>query len=216
LTRQLEKTREQLARARDAARVPNGDIEEYRALLASRDEARRAVHAVQDSRLDKLRPGDVVMAPRRGGRAVVLKQERGRSGNRVLALTQQRTMVRLTPDDFPGPIRRVASVDLPRPFAPRSPGFQRATAALLRRLPEADPAADDADARVEELQAEVHAHPLHGAPGTDAALRGAWQADRIAREVDRTERRIAGRTETLARQFDRVLAVLESWGYVRD
>src|SRR5262249_30795589 len=106
-------------------------------------------------------------------------------------------------------------VELPRPFAPRSPSFQRATAALLRRLPDTD-ADDDADARVEELQAQVHAHPLHGAPGTDAALRGAWQADRIAREVERLERRIAGRTETLARQFDRVLAVLESWDYVRD
>jgi ATP-dependent RNA helicase HelY len=185
-------------------------------LLGRLDEARRAAHAAQDRNLDALRPGDVVMAPRRGGRAVVLKQERGRSGNRVLALTQQRTMVRLTPDDFPGPIRRVASVELPRPFAPRSPGFQRATAALLRRLPDADPTADDADARVEQLQAEVHAHPLHGAPGADAALRGAFQAERIGREVDRLERRIAGRTETLARQFDRVLAVLESWGYVRD
>jgi ATP-dependent RNA helicase HelY len=60
----------------------------------------------------------------------------------------------------------------------------------------------------------VRAHPLHGASGTEVALRGAWQADRIAREAARLERRIAGRTETLARQFDRVLAVLESWGYV--
>ena len=100
LTRQLERTREQLERARDSARHPNGDIEEYCSLLAARDDARRAAHAAQDSRLDALRPGDVVMAPRRGGRAVVLKQERGRSGNRVLALTQQRTTVRLTPNDF--------------------------------------------------------------------------------------------------------------------
>jgi ATP-dependent RNA helicase HelY len=216
LTRHLEETRSRLTRARAAARHERGDVEEYRALLGRLDEARHAAHAAQGRSLDALRPGDVVMAPRRGGRAVVLKQERGRSGNRVLALTQQRTVVRLTPDDFPGPIRRVASVELPRPFAPRSPAFQRATAALLRRVPDTDPAAEDADARVAQLEAEVHAHPLHGAPGTDAALRGAWQADRIAREVDRLERRIAGRTETLARQFDRVLAVLESWGYVRD
>jgi ATP-dependent RNA helicase HelY len=146
----------------------------------------------------------------------VLKQERGRSGNRVLALTQQRTMVRLTPDDFPGPIRRVANLELPRPFAPRSPGFQRATVAMLRRLPDDDPATDDADDSVDEIQAQVHAHPLHGARGTDTALRGAWQADRISREVERLERRVANRTETLARQFDRVLAVLESWGYVQD
>jgi ATP-dependent RNA helicase HelY len=214
LTRHLERTQAQLARARESARHPAGDVEEYRALLAALDDARRAAHAAQASRLDKLRPGDVVMAPKRGGRAVVLKQERGRSGNRVLALTQQRTMVRWTPDDFPGPIRRLASLELPRPYAPRSPSFQKAAVAMLRRLPDHHDADEDADARVEELQARVHAHPLHGTPGTEAALRGAWQADRIAREVARLERRIAGRTETLARQFDRVLAVLESWGYV--
>jgi ATP-dependent RNA helicase HelY len=216
LTRHLERTRSQLARARDSARHPDGDVEEYRALLARLDEARRTAKSAQGSRLDALRPGDVVMAPRRGGRAVVLKQERGRSGNRVLALTQQRTMVRLTPDDFPGPIRRVANLELPRPFAPRSPGFQRATVAMLRRLPDVDPATEDADATVDEIQAQVHAHPLHGARGTDAALRATWQADRIGREVERLERRVEKRTETLARQFDRVLAVLEAWGYVRD
>ncbi len=215
LTRHLERTRAQLARAREAARHPDGDVEEYRALLARLDAARHTARSAQGSRLDALRPGDVVMAPRRGGRAVVLKQERGRAGNRVLALTQQRTMVRLTPDDFPGPIRRLASLELPRPFAPRSPDFQRTTVAMLRRLPD-DPATDNADASVDDIQAQVHAHPLHGAPGTDAALRGAWQADRTAREVERLERRVAKRTETLARQFDRVLAVLESWGYVRD
>jgi ATP-dependent RNA helicase HelY len=220
LTKQLERTRAQLDRAREAARHPHGDIEEYRALLSGLDEARRAAHAVQDSRLDALRPGDVVMAPRRGGRAVVLKQERGRSGNRVLALTQQQTMVRLTPDDFPGPIRRLATVELPRPFAPRSQSFQRAAVALLRRLPNGEEHADGdspagaANARVEEIQARVRAHPLHNATGADVALRGAWQADRISREVAKLERRIAGKTETLGRQFDRVLAVLESWHYV--
>jgi len=216
LTRQLDRTRAELDRARNVAQHPTGDIEEYRALLAALDDARRTAHAAQASRLDKLRPGDVVMAPKRGGRAVVLKQERGRSGNRVLALTQQRTMVRWAPDDFPGPIRRLATVELPRPFAPRSPSFQRAAVALLRRLPDVNASDGDADARVDELQARVRAHPLHGAAGTDAALRSAWQADRIAREVARLERRISGRTETLARQFDRVLAVLESWGYVSD
>jgi len=215
LTRHLERTQAQLARAREAAAVPGGDIEEYRALLASLDDARRTAHAAQASRLDKLRPGDVVMAPKRGGRAVVLKQERGRSGNRVLALTQQRTMVRWTPDDLPGPIRRLATLDLPRPYAPRSPSFQKAAVAMLRRLPDTHASDEDADARVHDLQARVQAHPLHGAPGTELALRGAWQADRIAREVARLERRIEGRTETLARQFDRVLAVLESWGYVQ-
>ena len=38
----------------------------------------------------------------------------------------------------------------------------------------------ETDRDVAELEAAIDAHPLHGAPGLDAALRAAWQADRIA------------------------------------
>jgi ATP-dependent RNA helicase HelY len=53
-----------------------------------------------------------------------------------------------------------------------------------------------------------------GCPDLTTHLRYAERAERLARDVDRLERRIRGRTESLARQFDRVLRVLESWGYV--
>ena len=146
-----------------------------------------------------------------------MKQERGRSGNRVLALTQQRTMVRWAPDDFPGPIRRLANVELPRPFSPKSPSFQRAAANLLRRLPDSvDLRRGRRRPRRRSARRACTRTRCTRPSGTEVALRGAWQADRIAREVSRLERRISGKTETLARQFDRVLAVLESWGYVND
>ncbi len=112
-------------------------------------------------------------------------------------------------------MRKVASIDLPRPFAPRSQAFQRATVETLRRLQlHASEVPVDTDRAVSELQAEIEAHPLHRTPGSDAALRAAWQADRISREVARLERRVGSRNESLARQFDRVLSVLEGWGYV--
>jgi ATP-dependent RNA helicase HelY len=146
----------------------------------------------------------------------VLKQERGRGGGRVLALTVARDLVRLGPSDFRGPLRRVATIELPRPFAPRSPAFQRAVAEALRRVraDETGPPVDEAEHRVADLEARVAAHPLHGAPGLAACLRAAAQADRLEREVARLERRTATRTESLARQFDRVLGVLEAWGYL--
>jgi ATP-dependent RNA helicase HelY len=72
----------------------------------------------------------------------------------------------------------------------------------------------ESDRAVEELQVMINAHPLHDAPGVDAALRGAWQAERLARDVARLERRIESRDESLARQLDRVLGVLGAWGYV--
>ena len=57
-------------------------------------------------------------------------------------------------------------------------------------------------------------HPVARCPDLATHLRYAERAERLARDVDRLEQRIRGRTESLARQFDRVLRVLESWGYV--
>jgi ATP-dependent RNA helicase HelY len=209
--RELEHRREQLARAEAQAVHEAGDVQEYRRLLAELDVARRAAHGRGGDRFEALRPGDVVIAPRRGGKAVVLKHEQGRGGQRVLALTQGKSLVRLSAQDFRGPVRKVATIELPRPFAPRSQAFQRATVEALRKLRvhEAELPVDT-DRTVAELQAAVHAHPLYKAPGADAALRAAWQGERIAR----LERRVSSRNESLARQFDRVLQVLEAWGYV--
>src|SRR5262249_54273855 len=114
-----------------------------------------------------------------------------------------------------GPVRKVASIELPRPFAPRSQSFQRAAVDRLRRLRIADAEIpQDTDRDVEELQAEIAAHPLHNAPGADAPLRAPWQADRLRRDIARLERHVSSRNESLARQFDRVLSLLRTWGYV--
>ena len=45
-------------------------------------------------------------------------------------------------------------------------------------------------------------------------LKAAGALERLERDVARLERRVRCRSESLARQFDRVLRVLESWGYV--
>ena len=46
-------------------------------------------------------------------------------------------------------------------------------------------------------------------------LRADARAERLARQVERLERQVKGRTDSLARQFDKVLQLLERWGYVR-
>ena len=40
------------------------------------------------------------------------------------------------------------------------------------------------------------------------------QAERVERELDDLRRQVRGRTESLARRFDRVLRLLEAWGYL--
>jgi len=56
--------------------------------------------------------------------------------------------------------------------------------------------------------------PVAGCPDLDRHLRAARRADRVTREVDDLKRQILGRTESLARRFDRVLRVLEARGHL--
>jgi ATP-dependent RNA helicase HelY len=216
LERQLDRSREQLARARASATSEVGDLQEYRRIQADLDAARRAAAAAPSGRLEALRPGDVLLAPRRGGKVVVLKQERGRAGNRILVLTVGRELLRLSPRDFRGPVRKVGTLDLPRPFAVGNRAFQREAALALRALDVDDEpvGADAASDPVRLLELQLAAHPLHGRPELPALLRAAGYADRAERDVARLERRSATRNESLARQFDRVLGVLEAWGYL--
>ena len=216
LERELSRIAGLLERQRAAAESSYGDVEEYRRLVAAAAEARRGRGSARliERALEALRPGDVLVVGRRGGRVAVLAQESRRTGpTRVLALNEARTLVRLGPSDFDAPPEPVGSIVLPEPYAPRSPGFRRATAEALRRVRVRGPrkhARDDAH----DAEAAMRAHPVASDPERDSRVRAATAVERLEREADRMERRVRGRSESLARQFDRVLGVLESWGYV--
>jgi len=68
--------------------------------------------------------------------------------------------------------------------------------------------------RAERTNGAATDHPVAACPDAAAHVRAAERVARLAGDVDRLERRIRGRTESLARQFDRVLRVLDAWGYV--
>ncbi len=217
LERQLERAREQLERQRDRARSELGDIDEYRALVTRLDEARRGHGATTrvTAALDRLRPGDVLSVPARGGRVAVLAHERRRGGRpRLLAVTVGRGLVRLDADDFRAAPHAIGRVDLPEPYAPRSPTYRREVAGRLRRADVGDGASTSGGDPVGELEAALAAHPVHDDPARDARVRAAVSAERLSREVARLERRAQGRSESLARRFDRVVEVLTAWGYV--
>ncbi|MGH8976354.1 MAG: DEAD/DEAH box helicase, partial [Acidimicrobiia bacterium] len=164
--------------------------------------------------LEHLKPGDVLM--RRGAKAVVLQRTRGRGGDvKVLALTPDRGVVRLGAGDLaPGGEEPVGAIELPRPYAPRSPAFRRAVSESLRTM-RPRPGTRDAPAAPEgDGRDAAQKHPVASCPDLAGHLRYAERADRLARDADRLERRIRGRAESLARLFDRVLRVLEAWGYI--
>ncbi len=223
LERQLERSKQTLARQRELAGADLDDLLEYCRLAAELDTLRRnrgSARRLTDA-METLRPGDVVMVRRRGGRLAVLSHEHRRGGgSRVVALTSGRELVRLGPGDFDAPPRRLATIELPQPFAPRNPAFRRQAAERLRRAKLGDGQLSNGgqtrrdDRRVAEIETVLADHPLADDPALSARLRAAAGVERLERDVARLERRVRGRSESLARLFDRVLRVLEAWGYV--
>ena len=176
--------------------------------------------------LERVRPGDVLIVPggKSGGRVAVLSTSRRRGGDiRVRAVTPDRRLVSLGPRDFPAPPSAVAQVGLPVPYAPHNAGIPAPGGVGADRRPPAHRRRAGSAARpggggrgevATALATAAAAHPVAECPDARTHLRSLERADRLARDIDRLERRVKGRTESLARQFDRVLRVLEAWGYV--
>jgi ATP-dependent RNA helicase HelY len=226
LEAQLERDRDQAAAARSRAACDLGDIEEYRRLA---DTARRAGRlrpgdraAVEDA-LGQIRPGDVLVVPGGpgGGRVAVVSTARRGGGELRLAVTASDGARRvLTARDFVAVPRPIAHVTLPDPYRPHASSYLREVAARLRDVrlrPEEGPEEGtdgSRGAKAVALATVAEAHPVATCPELRAHLRAAERADRLDAEAQRLERSIRSRTESLARQFDRVLRVLEVWAYV--
>jgi ATP-dependent RNA helicase HelY len=220
MERQLERTRAHLERQRELATSDAGDVFDYARLQAALSTARTnrtgGPRRIADA-LESLRPGDVVTVTGHGGRVVVLSHDQRRKQTpRIVGIDARRDVVRLGPDDFDAPPRRVATIELPQPYAPRSPAFRRLVAERLRAVKAGDTAGRSKrhDRRVAELEQALADHPVAADPALRSRLRAATAVERLERDVQRLERRVRGRSDSLARQFDRVLRVLESWGYV--
>ena len=226
----LERTRQQDLDALEGYRTNMvchvGDFPEYWAMRAKahrmRDEDRRGrersrADAVRDAVM-KLRPGEVIHVPqaKRRGLAVVVSSRDGKP----TVLSQDRTFFRLTAKDFDEPPVVLTRIALPRSGSSRSARYRRDVAAKLVSLhvkpPKAsgrrvDPQVEREASRLEERAAS---HPCHACPELAKHVRWAERVRALEQQLRGVERRIRVRTETLARQFDRVLAVLEALGYV--
>jgi ATP-dependent RNA helicase HelY len=199
LERELERARSRLARAREAVLgVGTGRAEAPSARAPSRAAIARAIDALQ--------PGDVLLVGRRATRTVVIAHDACGREPRVVVVDASKDVRRLGTDDFSSPPVAVARVTLPEPYAPRSPGFRRAVADAARRVrvPAGAIGATETPRDPERARAR------------DLAASAAGAVARAERDVARLERRVRSRSESLARQFDRVLTLLESWGYVED
>src|SRR5699024_3709748 len=69
-------------------------------------------------------------------------------------------------------------------------------------------------ARVEELRAKLHAHPCHGCPDRENHQTWANRWQKLRADADINIAKIQGRTNTIARTFDRIINLLTDFGYV--
>ena len=211
----LERRQQHLAELLDKARSPFGDIEEYRR-LQQRDSGPRHTALVRDDpvsvALMKVRPGDILYVEKGKyvGRVAVLANAHRKGGVRLTALTTRRDLLMLTALDFDEPPVSIGRVEMPADFAPNRNDFQRQVAARLEQATVA-PHSRRARRVVQEYEGD---HPVEDDPDLADRLKAAGQADRISREVDDLRQRVKGRSQSIARDFDRVLGVLQQWGYV--
>ncbi len=235
LARQARRNEEALAGYAEAMTCHLGDFREYARLRRqiselekdhSRERSLAARRAVHDS-LAGLRRGEVIEY-RRGRRtlwALVLDVESDRLGAPVLRVLTPEPRVRtLSPEELPHGAATVATVPVPKHANLRDARERRDLAARLRSAVQAAPPApsarDERRARtgtqeeIESLRRQLRAHPCHACSDREEHARWANRWATLDVEHQRLLRRIENRTSSIARDFDRVCALLTQLGYL--
>ncbi|RYU11568.1 DEAD/DEAH box helicase [Nocardioides iriomotensis] len=242
LARQLRKAEEALAGYAEAATCDKGDFMEYAGLRRrlSQIESEMAKARRADRReevvtsLEELRPGDVIEVPagRFSGMAVVIDPgvRSDRDGPRPYVLTADRHARRLSLADFPVPVAAFTRLRIPKSFNGRNPQARRDLASTLRQRTHGltpPPGGTSGGSRgrgrgpeqatekeVPRIREQLRAHPCHACPDREDHARWAERHAKLDRDTNTLRRRIEQRTNTIARQFDRVCEVLTDLGYL--
>jgi ATP-dependent RNA helicase HelY len=242
LARQLRKSEDALDGYAEAASCHLGDFMEYAELRHRLSETERNLARSRrtDRRqeviasLESLRPGDVIEVPsgRFSGMAVVIDPgtRADREGPRPFVLTADRHARRLSLTDFPTPVASITRLRIPKNFSGRNPQSRRDLASTLRNrthnltppppgkrgAPErgSPGRTPDEDGRIDELRGQLRDHPCHACPDREEHARWSERWFKLDRDSRTLKRRIEQRTNTIARQFDRVCDVLTTLGYL--
>ena len=231
LTKQIRTNREALGGYREAMTCHVGDFGEYAGLRRAlsdreadmsreRSAARRAAAAVS---LEALRVGDVIRMPggRRAELAIVVEAPTGADPDRLTVVTDARQLKRMSSADFTAEVAPVGRVRVPKGFQPRAPQARRDLISSLRalrlddvdRAPRQRSAASD-DAEIARLRAAIRQHPCHGCADREHHARWAERYDRLSKDTAALEKKVRGRTGSIAKTFDAVCDVLGRLRYL--
>jgi len=210
-----------------------GDFMEYQGLRrelsdleSAGSKSRRAERrsAVTES-LATLKPGDVIRVPsgRWAGLAVVLDPGlRDSDDPRPFVLTAGRHARRLALIDFASPVAPITRMRVPKSFNARNPQARRDLAQRVAsvvevasdRAPKPSREGTGESAEVADLRRRMKNHPCNSCPDRESHARWAERYVKLQRDTDNQRRRIESRTNTVAREFDRVCEVLDALEYL--
>ncbi len=239
LARQVRSREESLTGFSKSMTCHLGDFTEYarlrRALAdaektASKSSSRATKSLTEDS-LSRLLPGDVVDVPagKSPGLAVVLSSDHESREPRPAVMTLDNQLRRIGLHDVEGPLSPITRIRIPKSFNAKVPKSRRDLASSVRNAirehrPPAPPRRDDdfgrsaaapnQEKRIAELRRELRAHPCHGCSEREDHARWSERWWKLRQETDGLIRQIQGRTNTIAKTFDRVCGVLTSYGYL--
>ncbi|WP_329793004.1 DEAD/DEAH box helicase [Lentzea sp. DG1S-22] len=233
LARRIERNKEALEGYSESMTCHLGDFAEYASLrrriadrekqLAKQNTNARRIETAKS--LERLRKGDVIAVPsgRRSGLAVVIDPGLEPMGEaKPLVVTEDRWSGRLTSADFPSPVEVLGHVRLPRQVDVRSPKSRRDLASTIRNTGITVPSrgrkrttADD-DPELATLRRALRSHPCHGCDQREDHARWGERFHRLKAETEQLERKVAATTHSLARQFDRIRALLRERGYLSE
>jgi ATP-dependent RNA helicase HelY len=242
LATQVRRQEEALEGYAEAMTCHLGDFREYadlRRALADAEKSgarqraasRRAEAAMS---LEALRIGDVfrIGSGRRSGWAVVVQPAREGKGqwSGPTVVTADKHLHTVSLADVAGPVEAVTRIKVPAHANPKNPKTRRDLATSLRiaiphdepypgkgagrRRSGADPGQEAGGDRAaaEELRRRLKSHPCHQCPEREEHARWAERWWRLKRETVGLQRKIDGRTNTVAATFDRICAALVETG----
>ncbi|WP_027501385.1 DEAD/DEAH box helicase [Rhodococcus sp. UNC363MFTsu5.1] len=233
IVRTIERNRVVLAELSDQLGGADGEFFEY-AQLRERVRARERQLEKQGrtdrrqdavSSLTALRRGDVIAIPvgRRSGLAVVLETDSDPNDPRPLVLTEDKWAGRISAADFPAPAKSLGSMRLPRHVDHRTARSRRDLASALRSTgivppgrysKRKSPAASDRE--LATLRRALRSHPCHTAPDREQLSRIGERYNSLARETETLRQKVAATTNSLARTFDRIVALLAEREYIEE
>ncbi|NUT72317.1 RNA helicase [Pseudarthrobacter sp. C4D7] len=242
LARQVRSREESLAGYARSMTCHLGDFTEYARLRRELSDAENATSrtksrvqkSLSGDSLARLLPGDVVNVPggRAPGPAVVLSSDHSSREPRPAVLTLDNQLRRIGTDDLEGPIAPVTRIRIPKSFNAKVPKSRRDLASSARnalrenRAPAPGQnrnhdfgrgaALPNQERRIADLRRALKAHPCHGCSEREDHARWSERWWKLRRETDGLVRQIQGRTNTIAKTFDRVCDVLSAYGYLED